>query len=229
MSSTTIRSELAKGFFKENPVFVLLLGMCPTLGVTSSAINGLGMGLATLAVLMGSNIVVALLKNFIPEKVRIPAFIVIIASFVTIIDFTMAAFVPALHAQLGLFIPLIVVNCIILGRAEAFASKNTLFRSIVDALSMGLGFAFALTLLGATREILGAGEFFGLAIPWLSDNPMLLFIMPPGAFIALGFLTAAVNTLRDKAEVAAKRRSAARAVAANAAASFNSGHTTTGA
>jgi electron transport complex protein RnfE len=229
MSSTTIRSELVKGFFKENPVFVLLLGMCPTLGVTSSAINGLGMGLATLAVLLGSNIVVALIKNLIPEKVRIPAFIVIIASFVTIIDFTMAAFLPALHAQLGLFIPLIVVNCIILGRAEAFASKNTLFRSIVDALSMGLGFAFALTLLGATREILGAGEFFGLAIPWLSDNPMLLFIMPPGAFIALGFLTAAVNTLRDKAEAAANRRDAARAVAANAAVSFNSGHTTTGA
>lgn len=229
MSDTTIKTEMVKGFFKENPVFVLLLGMCPTLGVTSSAINGLGMGLATLAVLLGSNVVVALIKNFIPEKVRIPAFIVIIASFVTIIDLTMAAFVPALHAQLGLFIPLIVVNCIILGRAEAFASKNTLLRSVVDGLSMGLGFAFALTLLGATREILGAGEFFGLAIPWLSDNPMLLFIMPPGAFIALGFLTAAVNTLRDKAETAAKRRRAAQAVAANAAVSLTAGDTTTGA
>ncbi len=229
MSDTTIRTEMVKGFFKENPVFVLLLGMCPTLGVTSSAINGLGMGLATLAVLLGSNVVVAVIKNFIPEKVRIPAFIVIIASFVTIIDLTMAAFVPALHAQLGLFIPLIVVNCIILGRAEAFASKNTIIRSVVDALSMGLGFAFALTLLGATREILGAGAFFGLAIPWLSDNPMLLFIMPPGAFIALGFLTAAVNTLRDKAESAAKRRHAARAVAANAAVSLTAGDTTTGA
>lgn len=229
MSDTTIKTEMVKGFFKENPVFVLLLGMCPTLGVTSSAINGLGMGLATLAVLLGSNVVVALIKNFIPEKVRIPAFIVIIASFVTIIDLTMAAFVPALHAQLGLFIPLIVVNCIILGRAEAFASKNTVMRSVVDGLSMGLGFAFALTLLGATREILGAGEFFGLAIPWLSDNPMLLFIMPPGAFIALGFLTAAVNTLRDKAETAAKRRRAAQAVAANAAVSLTAGDTTTGA
>ena len=229
MSDTTIRTEMVKGFFKENPVFVLLLGMCPTLGVTSSAINGLGMGLATLAVLLGSNVVVAVIKNFIPEKVRIPAFIVIIASFVTIIDLTMAAFVPALHAQLGLFIPLIVVNCIILGRAEAFASKNTIMRSVVDALSMGRGFAFALTLLGATREILGAGAFFGLAIPWLSDNPMLLFIMPPGAFIALGFLTAAVNTLRDKAESAAKRRHAARAVAANAAVSLTAGDTTTGA
>lgn len=229
MSDTTMRSELVKGFFKENPVFVLLLGMCPTLGVTSSAVNGLGMGLATLAVLLGSNVVVALIKNAIPEKVRIPAFIVVIASFVTIIDLTMAAFVPALHEQLGLFIPLIVVNCIILGRAEAFASKNTLFRSIVDGLSMGLGFTLALTLLGATREILGAGAFFGLAIPWLSDNPMLLFIMPPGAFIALGFLTAGVNTLRDKAAAAATRRRAARAVASNAALSLTSGDTTTGA
>jgi len=217
MSTTTLKSEFIKGFFKENPVFVLLLGMCPTLAVTTSAVNGLGMGLATATVMLGSNSVVSVIKDFVPEKVRIPAFIVIIASFVTIIDLTMAAFLPALHAELGLFIPLIVVNCIILGRAEAFASKNTLGRSIVDGLSMGLGFAFALTLLGATREILGAGAFFGLPIPWLSDNPMLLFIMPPGAFIALGFLTAAVNTLRDKAETAATRRKAARNVAASAA------------
>ena len=215
MSDTGLRQEFFKGFFKENPVFVLLLGMCPTLGVTNSAVNGLGMGLATMAVLLGSNVVVSLIKNLIPEKVRIPAFIVIIASFVTIIDLTMAAFVPALHAQLGLFIPLIVVNCIILGRAEAFASKNTLVRSVVDAVSMGLGFAFALTLLGATREILGSGSFFGLPIPWLVDNPILLFVMPPGAFIALGFLIAAVNTLREKAETAAaRRRRAAKAAAA---------------
>ena len=211
MSERNLRQEFLKGFFTENPVFVLLLGMCPTLGVTSSAVNGLGMGLATAVVLLGSNVVVALVKNLIPEKVRIPAFIVIIASFVTVIDLTMAAFVPDLHANLGLFIPLIVVNCIILGRAEAFASKNTVASSAIDALSMGLGFSFALTLLGATREILGAGAIFGLPIPWLVDNPILIFIMPPGAFIALGFLIAAVNTARERVELAAKRRARARA------------------
>jgi len=211
MSDISLKKEFLKGFFKENPVFVLLLGMCPTLGVSSSAINGLGMGLATTAVLLGSNIVVALVKDLIPEKVRIPAFIVIIASFVTIIDLSMAAYVPALHAQLGLFIPLIVVNCIILGRAEAFASKNTVLSSVIDGLGMGLGFAFALTLLGAVREILGAGAIFGVPLPWLSENPILVFIMPPGAFIALGFLIAAVNTLREKAESAAARRAVQRA------------------
>ncbi|MDA3947871.1 MAG: electron transport complex subunit E [Spirochaeta sp.] len=223
MSDISLKKEFLKGFFKENPVFVLLLGMCPTLGVTSSAINGLGMGLATLAVLFGSNVVVALVKNLIPEKVRIPAFIVIIASFVTIIDLTMAAYVPALHEQLGLFIPLIVVNCIILGRAEAFASKNTVFTSAVDGLGMGLGFAFALTLLGGVREILGAGAIFGASLPWLSDNPILVFIMPPGAFIALGFLIAAVNTLREKAETAAAARKSARAESATPAATGTAG------
>ncbi|MCG8401927.1 MAG: electron transport complex subunit E [Firmicutes bacterium] len=222
-----LRGEFAKGFFKENPVFVLLLGMCPTLGVTGSAAGGLGMGLATTAVLLGSNVVVALVKNLIPEKVRIPAFIVIIASFVTIIDLTMAAYVPALHAQLGLFIPLIVVNCIILGRAEAFASKNGVFVSAVDALSMGLGFSFALTLLGGVREILGSGAIFGAAIPWLSDNPILIFIMPPGAFIALGFLIAAVNSVRSRAEAAAQRRSRSRE-AASAAIVAGTINTTTG-
>ncbi len=206
MSDTSLKREFFKGFLKENPVFVLLLGMCPTLGVTSSAINGLGMGLATTVVLLGSNIVVALVKDLIPEKVRIPAFIVIIASFVTIIDLTMAAYVPTLHAQLGLFIPLIVVNCIILGRAEAFASKNTVIASVVDGLGMGLGFSFALTLLGAVREILGAGAIFDLPIPVLSDNPMLVFVMPPGAFLALGFLIAGVNTLREKVEELAERK-----------------------
>lgn len=210
MSDISLKKEFLKGFFKENPVFVLLLGMCPTLGVTSSAINGLGMGLATTAVLLGSNIVVALIKNLIPEKVRIPAFIVIIASFVTIIDLTMAAYVPALHAQLGLFIPLIVVNCIILGRAEAFASKNTVLTSSIDGLGMGLGFSFALTLLGAVREILGAGAVFGLQLPFLAENPILVFIMPPGAFIALGFLIAAVNTTRERVETAAAERRGAK-------------------
>ncbi len=200
MSSTVLTKEFTKGFIRENPVFVLLLGMCPTLGVTSSAINGLGMGIATTAVLLGSNVVVATIKNLIPEKVRIPAFIVIIASFVTIIDLTMAAFLPPLHEQLGLFIPLIVVNCIILGRAEAFASRNTVVSSVVDAVGMGLGFSFALTLLGGIREILGAGAIFGLPLPVLSENPILMFIMPPGAFIALGFLIAGVNVMRQRAE-----------------------------
>ncbi|POR01043.1 RnfABCDGE type electron transport complex subunit E [Alkalispirochaeta sphaeroplastigenens] len=201
-----MKKEFFKGFLKENPVFVLLLGMCPTLGVTSSAINGLGMGLATTAVLLGSNVVVALVKNLIPDKVRIPAFIVIIASFVTIIDLTMAAFLPPLHEQLGLFIPLIVVNCVILGRAEAFASKNGLVVSVVDAFGMGFGFTFALTLLGAAREILGAGALFGLPVPFLSDNPILLFVMPPGAFLALGFLIAAVEAVRKKAAAVSASR-----------------------
>ncbi len=208
MSDISLKKEFLKGFIRENPVFVLLLGMCPTLGVTSSAINGLGMGLATTAVLIGSNVVVALVKDLIPDKVRIPAFIVIIASFVTIIDLVMAAYVPALHAQLGLFIPLIVVNCIILGRAEAFASKNRVLASVVDGLGMGLGFAFALTLLGSVREILGAGAIFGAPLPFLAENPSLIFIMPPGAFIALGFLIAVVNSLRERAEQAALQRAA---------------------
>ena len=190
--------EFTKGFIKENPVFVLLLGMCPTLGVTGSAINGMGMGLASTAVLICSNIVIAILKNFIPDKVRIPAFIVVIASFVTIVDLSMGAYLPDLYAQLGLFIPLIVVNCLILGRAEAFASKNGVLISAIDGIGMGLGFTFALTLLGAVREILGAGSVFGFKfIPETADG-MLLFIMPPGAFIALGFLIAFVNVLTRK-------------------------------
>lgn len=206
MSDAKPRLDFWKGFFRENPVFVLLLGMCPTLGVTSSAANGLGMGLATAAVLIGSNVAIALVKDLIPDKVRIPAFIVIIASFVTIIDLSMAAYVPALHAQLGLFIPLIVVNCIILGRAEAFASRNGVVASAVDGLSMGLGFSMALTILGGVREILGAGAIFGFALPWISENPILIFVMPPGAFIALGFLIAIVNAVRRRAEAAAARR-----------------------
>ncbi len=187
--------ELYRGLIKENPIFVLLLGMCPTLGVTGSAINGLGMGLAATTVLIASNAVIASIKNFIPDKVRIPAFIVVIAAFVTLIDLTMAAYLPDLHNQLGLFIPLIVVNCLILGRAEAFASKNGVGASILDGLVMGLGFTFALTLLGSVREMLGAGSIFGYRfIPEGSDG-MLLFIMPPGAFIVLGFLIAIVNKL----------------------------------
>ena len=184
----------SRGLLRNDPVFVLLLGMCPTLGVTTSAINGMGMGLATTFVLVMSNVVISLVKNVIPDKVRIPAFIVIIASFVTVVDLVMAGFAPALHEQLGIFIPLIVVNCIVLGRAEAFASKNTVFSSILDGLGMGLGFAFALTLLGSIREILGSGAFFGMK--FIQGDAILLFVLAPGAFIALGYLIALINKLR---------------------------------
>ncbi|MPQ46064.1 RnfABCDGE type electron transport complex subunit E [Marinifilum sp. N1E240] len=191
----TNKENFLKGFFKENAVFTLLLGMCPALGVTSSAINGLGMGLATTFVLIMSNLVISLVSSQIPDKVKIPSFIVIIASFVTMVDLIMAGYVPALHEQLGVFIPLIVVNCVVLGRAEAFASKNKLVPSIIDGLSMGLGFAMALTMLGAVREFLGAGKMFGITI--FSENyGMLIFVLAPGAFIALGYLIAFINKLR---------------------------------
>lgn len=190
-------SNFTKGFIKENPVFVLLLGLCPTLGVTTSAFNGLGMGLATTFVLIMSNLVVSLVKNFIPDKVRIPAFIVIIASFVTIVELMMQAFVPALFEQLGLFIPLIVVNCIVLGRAEAFASKNNVGSSIIDGMGMGLGFTFALTLLGGVRELLGSGAIF--SFKFMESDGMLVFILAPGAFIALGYLIAIINRINNKA------------------------------
>jgi len=193
-----IGKEFYRGFIKENPVFVLLLGMCPTLGVTGTAVNGLGMGLATTAVLIGSNMVISMIKNLIPEKVRIPVFIVVIASFVTIIELTMAAYLPDLNDQLGLFIPLIVVNCIILGRAEAFASKKGVGASVLDGVVMGLGFAFALTLLGSVREILGFGSIFGIKFVAEEASTMLLFILPPGAFISLGLLTATINKLSMK-------------------------------
>ncbi len=185
--------NFTKGFLKENPVFVLLLGMCPTLGTTTSAINGLGMGLATAFVLTMSNLVVSLVKNQIPDKVRIPSFIVIIATFVTIVELIMQAFVPALFEQLGLFIPLIVVNCIVLGRAEAFASKNTVWSSVLDGLGMGLGFAFALTILGSVRELLGSGAIFGFHM--IKGDLMLVFVLAPGAFIALGYIIAIINKI----------------------------------
>lgn len=185
--------NFTKGFFKENPVFILLLGLCPTLGVTSSAINGLGMGVATMFVLVMANAVVSLIKNLIPEKVRIPCFIVIIASFVTIVDLVMAAYTPALHEQLGIFIPLIVVNCIILGRAEAFASKNNFISSVVDGLGMGLGFTMAVTLLGVIREALGSGAVFGFS--FIKGDGMLAFVLAPGAFIVLGYLIAIVKKI----------------------------------
>lgn len=184
------------GLIKENPTFVLVLGMCPTLGVTTSAINGMGMGLATTFVLMMSNIVISCLKSVIPDKVRIPAFIVIIATFVTMLAMVMEAYVPALFEALGLFIPLIVVNCIVLARAESFASKNNPLLSLFDGLFMGLGFTLALTLLGLLREILGSGSAFGYK--FIEGDAMLLFVLAPGGFIGLGLLSAIVNHFRNK-------------------------------
>lgn len=186
---------MLNGLIKENPTFVLLLGMCPTLGTTSSAINGMSMGLATTFVLICSNIVISLIKNLVPDKVRIPAYIVVIAAFVTMVEMIMQAYVPALYASLGLFIPLIVVNCIVLGRAEAFAAKNSVVPSMFDGLGIGLGFTVALTLLGSIRELLGTGKIFDFAI-YPESYGMLLFVLAPGAFIALGFLIAIVNKLR---------------------------------
>ena len=184
-----------KGFFKENPTFVLLLGMCPTLGVTTSAINGLGMGLATAFVLVLSNLAISLVANLIPDKIRIPGFIVIIAAFVTVVDMCMAAYLPSLHESLGLFIPLIVVNCIVLGRAEAFAAKNNALASMFDGIGMGLGFTIALTLLGAVREFLGTGKIFDQTI-LPEEYGMLVFVLAPGAFIALGYLIALINSFK---------------------------------
>ena len=183
------------GIVKENPTFVLLLGMCPTLGTTSSAINGMGMGLATLFVLVCSNVVISLIKRLVPDMVRIPIFIVVIASFVTLLQMVMQAYVPALYATLGLFIPLIVVNCILLGRAEAFAAKNNPVASFFDGLGMGLGFTIALTLLGGVREFLGSGKLFNITV-MPEDYGMLIFVLAPGAFIVLGYLIAIVNRLK---------------------------------
>ncbi len=188
---------LLNGLIHENPTFVLLLGMCPTLGTTTSAMGGLGMGLSTLFVLICSNVVIASVKNIIPDKVHIPAYIVIIATFVTILQMCMQAYTPDLYATLGLFIPLIVVNCILLGRAEAFAAKHSPLESLFDGLGMGLGFTVALTLLGSVREILGTGNIFGLPI-FPEEYGSLVFILAPGAFIVLGFLIAIINTLKTR-------------------------------
>lgn len=189
---------LKNGLINENPTFVQLLGMCPTLAVTTSAENGMGMGLATTAVLIGSNIAISLLRKVIPDKIRIPAFVVVIATFVTIIDMFMHAYALDLYKSLGLFIPLIVVNCLILGRAEAFASKNSVGASILDAIGMGLGFTIALTILGSVRELIGAGSIFGYAIMGGAYKPALIMILPPGAFIALGLLIGLVNYISRK-------------------------------
>ncbi|MCK9339701.1 MAG: electron transport complex subunit E [Bacteroidales bacterium] len=187
---------LTKGLLKENPTLVLILGMCPSLAVTTSAMNGLGMGLATTFVLLMSNLLISSLKNFIPDSVRIPAFIVIIATFVSIVDLLMQSYLPALSDSLGLFIKLIVVNCIVLGRAEAFASKNSVFDSMLDGLGMGLGFTLSLTLIGIIRELLGSGAIFGHTL--ISGDGILIFVLAPGAFIVLGFLIALVRYLQRK-------------------------------
>ena len=186
---------LINGIVRENPTFVLLLGMCPTLGTTSSAINGMGMGLATMFVLVCSNVAISAIKNLIPDMVRIPSYIVVIASFVTLLQMVMQAYVPSLYKTLGLFIPLIVVNCIVLGRAEAFAAKNSPLPALFDGLSIGLGFTIALTLLGSVRELLGTGKVFGFTL-FPEDYGVLFFILAPGAFIALGYLIAIVNKLK---------------------------------
>lgn len=188
---------ITNGLIKENPTFVLMLGMCPTLGTTTSALNGMSMGLATTFVLICSNVVISLLKNLIPDKIRIPAFIVVIATFVTIIQMAMEAYLPALYDSLGLFIPLIVVNCIVLGRAEAFAAKNNPFASFCDGLGIGLGFTFGLTLLGIVRELIGTGALFSLRI-FPEEYGVLVFVLAPGAFITLGYLIAIINKLKVK-------------------------------
>ena len=186
---------LTKGIVKENPTFVLMLGMCPTLGTTTSAMNGLGMGVATLFVLTLSNMAISLIKNLIPDKIRIPSFIVVIAAFVTIVQLCMEAYTPGLYNTLGVFIPLIVVNCIILGRAEAFASKNNVLDSALDGLGIGLGFTLSLTVLGAVRELLGSGSIFGMKLPFVEGDGILLFVLAPGAFIALAYLMVIFNKI----------------------------------
>ncbi|MCT4508342.1 MAG: electron transport complex subunit E [Tepidibacter sp.] len=189
---------LKNGIIKDNPVFVQVLGMCPTLGVTTSAENGLGMGLATTAVLICANLVISLVRKLIPSKIRIPAFIVVIATFVTLVGMLLKAYLPALDKKLGLFIPLIVVNCLILARAESFASKNGPVASIVDGIGMGLGFTASLTLLGIVRELFGNGTIFNQLILGSAYKPALIMILPPGAFLALGLLLAAINKIADK-------------------------------
>ena len=190
-------NTVLNGILRENPVFALVLGMCPTLATTTSAINGMSMGLATTFVLICSNVVISLLKNLIPDKVRIPAFIVVIATFVTMVQLLMQDYLPAIYEVLGLFIPLIVVNCIVLGRAEAFAAKNTVGLSALDGLGMGLGFSLALTLIGAVRELLGTGSLFGMNL-YSETYGMLIFVLAPGAFIVLGYLMALVQKLLKK-------------------------------
>ena len=202
MKQNSVSERLVNGLIKENPTFVLMLGMCPTLAVTTSAINGMGMGLTTMVVLALSNMFISLLRKVIPDKVRIPAFIVIIASFVTVVELLLKAYIPFLYDALGLYIPLIVVNCIILGRAEAYASKNGVIPSLFDGIGMGLGFTLALTIIGAVRELLGAGEVFGCAVRPESYVPCSIFVLAPGAFFVLAVLTA----IQNKVKLAGERK-----------------------
>ena len=205
MSKNVCGERLINGIVKENPTFVMMLGMCPTLAVTSSAMNGLGMGLSTTVVLILSNMLISALRKIIPDKVRIPAFIVIVASFVTIVQLLLQAYIPFLYSALGVYIPLIVVNCIILGRAESYASKNPVDPSIFDGLGMGLGFTLGLTLIGLFRELLGAGQIFGaqvLSLSWFT--PITIFVMAPGAFLVLACLVAIMNIVRAKMEAKGK-------------------------
>ncbi len=195
-----LREVFTNGIFKENPVFKLVIGMCPTIAVTTAAINGIGMGLATTFVLICSNLVISLLKDFIPEKIRIPSYIVIIATFVTMVGMIMEAYLPELYDNLGIFIPLIVVNCIILARAETFASKNPPIPSMVDGLGIGLGFTLSLTILGSIREILGSGTWFNMQVMSDSYEPALIMILPAGAFITLGILTGLINRFTTKVD-----------------------------
>lgn len=190
--------EINRGIFKENPTFVLFLGLCPTLGVTTSAVNGIAMGLATLFVLILSNVIISMIKNLIPSKIRIPAYIMVIATLVTVLELSMKAYFPSLYEVLGIFIPLIVVNCIILGRAESYASKNNILNSMFDGIGNGLGFTLSLTVIGSIREILGSGKLFGLSIADKLFDPAMIFILPPGAFITIGVLVAIINKYKQK-------------------------------
>ncbi|NLI69783.1 MAG: electron transport complex subunit E [Firmicutes bacterium] len=190
--------DLTRGIIKENPTFRLVLGMCPVLGVTVTAKGGVGMGLATMAVLICSNVVISALRNYIPKSIRIPIYIVIIATFVTVVDMLLAAYQPELHKQLGIFIPLIVVNCIILGRAEAFAGKRPVLRSLFDGVGIGIGFTLALFILAAVREILGQGTLFDIAVTGPIFQPMGILALPPGAFLVLGLMLAGVNALFER-------------------------------
>jgi electron transport complex protein RnfE len=198
VSAVSLGREFTKGFIRQNPVFRIVLGLCPVLAVTTSLKNGIGMGLAATFVLVGSNVIISMIRKIVPARIRIPCYIVVIASFVTVVDLVMAGFTPELHKSLGIFIPLIVVNCIILGRAEAFASKNTVGRSFVDGIGMGLGFTFALAITASVREIIGTGKIWGLVLLGSRYNPVLIAVLAPGAFITLGLLIGLFNLMERK-------------------------------